>query len=116
MANNTAFLDKAFHALSDPTRRSVIKRLMRGPATVKELSDPFAIGLPSFMKHIRVLEDSGLISSKKRGRIRTCQIKPTQLAAAEKWLSEQRALWEGRTDRLAEYAESLKSKEVSNDH
>lgn len=111
MENNTASLDKAFHALSDPTRRSVIQRLIKGPATVKELSGPFAIGLPTFMKHLKVLEDSGLISSKKRGRVRTCQIKPTQLATAEKWLSEQRVLWESRTDRLAEYVKTLTPKE-----
>ncbi len=73
------------------------------------------MGLPSFMKHIKVLEESGLISSQKTGRIRTCQIKANQLTAAEKWLAEQRALWEGRTDRLAEYAESLASKEYSNE-
>jgi DNA-binding transcriptional ArsR family regulator len=114
MANNTASLNKAFHALSDPTRRSVVKRLIEGPATVKELAEPFAIGLPSLMKHIKVLEDSGLISSKKSGRIRTCQIKPTQLAVAEKWLAEQRALWTSRTERLAEYVETLKSKEDEN--
>ncbi len=67
------------------------------------------MGLPSFMKHIKVLEKSGLISSEKAGRTRTCHIEPIQLTAAEKWLSEQRILWEGRTDRLAEYAESLAS-------
>ncbi len=115
MANNTVSLDKTFHALSDPTRRSVVKQLINGPATIKELSQPFAIGLPSFMKHIKVLEDSGLISSKKKGRVRTCQIKAAQLAATEEWLSEQRALWESRTDRLAEYVEALNSKENQND-
>ncbi len=69
------------------------------------------MGLPAFMKHIKVLEDSGLISSNKNGRIRTCQIRPIQLATAENWLSEQRDLWESQTDRLAEYVENLKSKE-----
>lgn len=107
-------LDEAFHALSDPTRRSVIQRLISGPATVKELSEPFSMGLPSFMKHIKVLEKSGLISSQKTGRTRTCQIEPIQLTAAEQWLSEQRAIWEDRTDRLADYAESLASKERIN--
>ncbi|MBL3559091.1 MULTISPECIES: ArsR/SmtB family transcription factor [Marinobacter] len=104
-------LDQAFHALSDPTRRAVIQRLIGGPATVKQLSEPFSMGLPSFMKHIKVLEKSGLISSQKTGRTRTCQIEPIQLTAAEKWLSEQRAIWEDRTDRLADYAESLAAKE-----
>lgn len=114
MENHSVSLDQAFYALSDPTRRSVIQRLISGPATVKELSEPFSMGLPSFMKHIKVLEKAGLISSQKTGRIRTCQIEPIQLTVAEKWLSEQRAIWEGRTDRLAEYAESLASKERIN--
>ncbi|WP_250462235.1 ArsR/SmtB family transcription factor [Microbulbifer litoralis] len=111
MANNELSLDRTFHALSDPTRRSVIEQLMGGPATVKSLSEPFAIGLPSFMKHIKVLEDCGLISSQKKGRVRTCEINPVQLVVVEKWLSEQRALWESRTDRLAEYVEALNAKE-----
>lgn len=115
MENYSVSLDKSFHALSDPTRRSVIQRLISGPATVKELAEPFAMGLPSFMKHIKVLEESGLIGSQKTGRTRTCEIKPNQLTAAEKWLSEQRVLWEGRTDRLAEYAESLASKEYTDE-
>lgn len=115
MENYTVSLDKAFQALSDPTRRAVIERLITGPATVKELSAPFPIGLPSFMKHIKVLEDSDLISSQKKGRIRTCQIKAAQLVAAENWLAEQRTLWENRTDRLAQYVETLTAKEHSND-
>src|SRR5688572_21344172 len=111
MENYPASLNNAFHALSDPTRRAVINRLINGPATVKELSEPFAMGLPSFMKHIKVLEDSELISSQKSGRTRTCQLKPTQLAAAENWLTEQLTLWERRTDRLADYVEGLTAKE-----
>lgn len=115
MANNSAALNKAFHALADPTRRSVVKRLVGGPATVTELSAPFAIGLPTFMKHIRVLEESGLISSQKSGRTRTCQLRKTQLLAAEKWLSAQRSLWESRTDRLAGYVEALQSRVPKNE-
>ena len=114
MENYSTALDQAFHALSDPTRRSVLQRLISGPATVKELSEPFSMGLPSFMKHIKVLERSGLISTQKTGRTRNCMIEPMQLTAAEKWLSEQRAIWEGRTDRLADYAESLASRERKN--
>lgn len=114
MANYLSSLDTAFQALSDPTRRAVIQRLIRGPAAVKELAAPFEMGLPSFMKHIRVLEDSGLIRSEKVGRVRTCHIKTERLAAAESWLSEQRALWEARTDRLADYVENvLATKEKS---
>lgn len=99
-------LDAAFHALADPTRRAVIGRLTRGPAAVKELAEPFAMGLPSFMKHLRVLEKDGLISSEKVGRVRTCRVNTERLAAAESWLTEQRELWQGRTDRLADYVEN----------
>jgi len=106
MANNLASLDSAFHALADPTRRAVISRLIAGPASVTELAHPFAIGLPSFMKHLKVLEDSGLISSGKAGRVRTCHLKPARLTAAEAWLAEQRKLWEGHADRLADYVEN----------
>ena len=106
MENYLPALDLAFHALSDPTRRAVLNRLMRGPAPVKELAAPFEMGLPSFMKHLRVLEESGLIRSEKAGRVRTCRVEAKQLAAAESWLSEQRTLWEARTDRLADYVEN----------
>lgn len=107
MANHSTSLDTAFHALSDPTRRAVIQRLVRGPAAVKKLAEPFDMGLPSFMKHIKVLEDSGLIRSEKVGRVRTCHVRARQLADAESWLSKQRALWETRTDRLAGYVENV---------
>lgn len=109
MENYSPSLDTAFHALSDPTRRAVVSRLLRGPAPVKELAKPFEMGLPSFMKHLKVLETSGLIASEKVGRVRTCRVKTEQLAAAESWLSEQRALWEARADRLAEYVETQMS-------
>ena len=111
MENYSATLDTAFHALADPTRRAVIARLVNGPAPVKELADPFPIGLPAFLKHLRVLEDSGLIRSEKTGRVRTCHVQPARLAATESWLAEQRALWEGRTDRLAAYVENELSRE-----
>lgn len=104
MANDS--LDRAFHALADPTRRAVIGRLMQGPAPVSDLASPFSIGLPAFLKHLKVLEDSGWIRSAKQGRVRTCQVIPERLSAAERWLADQRALWEGRTDRLAEYVET----------
>lgn len=99
-------LDTAFHALADPTRRAVIARLITGPAAVKDLAAPFDMGLPSFLKHVRVLEDSRLIGSEKVGRVRTCRLVPSRLAAAESWLSEQRAIWEARTDRLAAHVEN----------
>ena len=113
MANNQAALNSVFHALSDPTRRAVIQQLGRGPASVTELAAPFDMALPSFMKHIGVLEASGLIGSKKVGRVRTCKIRPKKLTAAEAWLDQQRALWEGRTDRLAQYVETLAAEDTS---
>ncbi|MGD9511781.1 MAG: ArsR/SmtB family transcription factor [Geminicoccaceae bacterium] len=99
-------LDAAFHALSDPTRRAVIHRLSRSPAPVKQLAAPFAMGLPAFLKHLRVLEASGLIATEKTGRTRICRVRIERLAAAESWLAEQRALWLARTDRLAAYVET----------
>src|SRR3546814_6630374 len=107
MKNYQSPLDAAFHALADPTRRAVVSRLTKGPAPVKELAEPFDMGLPSFMKHLRVLEEGGLISSEKVGRVRTCRVKAERLAAAESWLSEQRTLWQARTDRLADYVEKI---------
>jgi DNA-binding transcriptional ArsR family regulator len=112
MENYNSSLDVAFHALADPTRRAVVSRLTKGPAPVKELAKPFDMGLPSFMKHLRVLEEGGLISSQKVGRVRTCRVKTERLAAVESWLSEQRALWQGRTDRLADYVETRMSRSV----
>ena len=106
MENYNTPLDAVFHALADPTRRAVLSRLTRGPASVKELAEPFDMGLPSFLKHLRVLEDDGLVQSHKVGRVRTCRVNASRLALAETWLSEQRAIWEGRTDRLADYIET----------
>jgi DNA-binding transcriptional ArsR family regulator len=111
MDNKPPALDSVFHALADPTRRAVIQQLSRGKATVSELARPFDMALPSFLKHLGVLESSGLISSEKIGRVRTCKIKPKEMAVAQSWLDEQRAIWEGRTDRLAQYVETLASLE-----
>ena len=108
-------LDAAFHALSDPTRREVVSRLTRSPAPVKELAAPFAMGLPAFLKHLRVLENSGLITTEKTGRIRTCRVRVERLAQAESWLSEQRAHWLAMTDRLASYVETKMQEDDEND-
>jgi len=96
-------LDGVFQALADPTRRAVLGRLGRGPASVSELARPFDMALPSFMKHIRLLEGSGLIRTRKEGRVRTCAIEKRRLALVEAWLSAQRAIWEARTDRLEQF-------------
>ena len=93
-------LDSVFHALSDPTRRAVVQRLGRGRATVSELAEPFSMALPSFMKHLAVLERSRLITSRKAGRVRTCELQVKNLAAAERWFDEQRARWQGRYENL----------------
>jgi DNA-binding transcriptional ArsR family regulator len=106
MVNFNPSLDTAFHALSDPTRRAVISRLVNGPAPVKQLAEPFSIGLPAFLKHLRVLEASGLIATEKSGRVRTCRVQAKRLSEAETWLSEQRAVWQAGVDRLAAYVEN----------
>lgn len=104
-------LDGIFQALADPTRRAVLGRLGHGPASVSALAAPFAMALPSFMKHISMLEQAGLIRTSKAGRVRTCEIDPTQLAAAERWLEEQRSIWTGRTDRLEQFVTQTKDPE-----
>jgi DNA-binding transcriptional ArsR family regulator len=96
-------LDAVFAALSDPTRRSVLRELGRGPASVGDLARSSPMTLPSFMKHIRVLESSGLIHTAKAGRVRTCTLDRERLAVVDGWLAEQRAIWEGRTDRLEQF-------------
>lgn len=106
MANNAPALDTAFYALADPTRRAVVARLGRGGASVSELAAPFAIGLPTFLKHLKVLEQSGLVETGKHGRTRICRLRPARLTEVETWLAEQRQVWEARTDRLAAYVET----------
>ena len=96
-------LDQVFHALADPTRRGMVERLVRGPATVSELSRPLAISLPAVLQHLQVLEASGLVRSEKAGRVRTCRIEPDALRAAEAWVTGQRTTWETRLDRLGDY-------------
>jgi DNA-binding transcriptional ArsR family regulator len=111
MAQYSRHLDGMFQALSDPTRRAVVGRLARGPATVSELAKPFDMALPSFMKHIHLLEASGWIRTRKDGRVRTCAIDERAFGAVESWLSEQRRLWEERTDRLEAFVRSQKEEE-----
>ncbi|SNS62046.1 DNA-binding transcriptional regulator, ArsR family [Asanoa hainanensis] len=101
MAQYVAELDGVFVALADPTRRGVVRRLGRGPTSVGDLAREFPMTLPSFMKHVRTLETSGLIHTVKVGRVRTCVLNRERLALLDDWLADQRAVWEGRTDRLA---------------
>lgn len=100
MATQSVALDSVFQALADPTRRAVIGRLCRGPASVTELAKPFDMALPSFTQHIAVLERSRLIVSEKRGRIRTCTLVRTNFALAEGWFEVLRAQWASRGDNL----------------
>ena len=104
-------VDGVFRALSDTTRRRVVERLSRGSASVSELAGPFEMALPSFVQHLRVLEDSGLVRSKKEGRVRTYRLAPERLKLAGDWLEKQRSLWEQRLDQLDSYALALKEKE-----
>jgi DNA-binding transcriptional ArsR family regulator len=109
MLNESAALDLAFQALADPTRRRMVARLSRGPASVSELAQPLPISLPAVLQHLQTLEASGLVRSEKKGRVRTCRIEPRALRSAEGWMAEQRTLWEGRLDRLEAYLEEMKA-------
>lgn len=99
------YLHTSFHALGDPTRLAVVERLMKGPASVSQLAEPHPMALPAFTKHLGVLERAGLIGSEKRGRVRTCFIHPPAIREIDNWLTDRRALWEGRLDRLAIHIE-----------
>jgi DNA-binding transcriptional ArsR family regulator len=101
-------LDQMFRALADPTRRSVVERLGRGPATTTELAAPHPMALPSFMAHLDVLRDAGLVTSTKDGRSRVYTLRPEPLADAEDWLGRQRRVWDHRLDRFDDYVRTLK--------
>src|ERR671932_2307727 len=96
-------VDRVFHALADPSRRLMIERLSRGPASVSELARPLPMSLPAVVQHLQVLETSGLVRSEKVGRVRTCEIEPAALRPVEQWISARRANWERRLDRLGDY-------------
>jgi len=114
MPNQNAHLDRVFQALSDPTRRAIVGRLSRGPASVSELARPFAMAMPSLLQHLQVLEGCRLIRSEKVGRVRTCELQPSALGVAVDWIAEQRAIWEGRLDRMEAYVATLQTKERKN--
>jgi DNA-binding transcriptional ArsR family regulator len=107
----SAVADDVFYALSNSTRRQVLEHLSVGPATVSELAAPFDMKLPSFVQHLSVLEQSRLVKSKKRGRVRTYEIAPERFKVAEDWLSARRRLWEARLDQFDHYVTHLKAKE-----
>ena len=103
MLNYQTSLDLAFQALADPARRAIVERLTRGPASVSELAKPLPMSLPAVMLHLKVLEESGLVTSRKEGRVRTCRIEPKMLSQAEQWVSERRRMWERNLDRLGQF-------------
>ncbi|GHD00004.1 ArsR/SmtB family transcription factor [Zhihengliuella salsuginis] len=111
MAQYSTPLDDAFQALADPTRRAVLARLGQGPTSVGELAAPFAMALPSFMKHIHHLENAGWISTCKTGRVRTCTLERDRFDVVESWLDEQRRIWEERTDRLERFVTATSNEE-----
>ena len=104
MTNHISDLSQLFHALSDPTRRAILSRLAERPARVTDLSEPTGLRLPTMMRHLSVLEEAGLITTTKDGRVRTCAIVPEALEPARTWLDEQRSIWEARLDRLEAFA------------
>jgi DNA-binding transcriptional ArsR family regulator len=103
MPNYGVSLDRVFQALADSTRRDMVERLIRGPASVSELAQPLAMSLPAVMQHLQVLEACALVRSEKVGRTRTCHIEPGALRMVEDWIVRQRTAWEQRLDRLGDY-------------
>ena len=108
---HSAAADDVFHALSNPTRRQVLEQLSIGPATVSELAARFDMQLPSFVQHLSLLEQSRLVRSKKRGRVRTYEIAPERFKVVEDWLTARRQLWEERLNRFDQYVKQLKERE-----
>lgn len=111
MLNQSADLDRLFHALADPARRAMVERLSRGPAPVSELAKPLPMSLPAAMQHLGVLESAGLVRSEKLGRVRVCSIEPQALGLAEQWINARRIEWDRRLDRLGQYLQELKVEE-----
>jgi DNA-binding transcriptional ArsR family regulator len=103
MLKQGAALDRVFQALSDPARRRMLERLSRGPASVSQLAQPLEMSLSAVVQHLDVLERSGLVRSRKIGRVRTCRIEPAVLRTAEQWIASRRSAWERRLDRLGAY-------------
>ncbi len=103
MLNQQVPLDRVFHALADPTRLLLLERLTRRPHSVSELADPLDMSLPGVLQHLQILEEQGLIRSRKVGRVRTCSLAGERLREVENWIHERRTTWERRLDRLGAY-------------
>jgi len=113
MLNQAPSLDLLFQALADPTRRLILERLTKGPATVSQLAQPFSMSLPAVIQHLSVLQGSGLVRTEKIGRARTCHIEPLAMRTAEQWINERRVSWERRLDRLGTYLAQQKDEPPS---
>lgn len=111
MANCEFAVDRVFHALSDQTRRAIVMRLSARPSAVSDLFTPMPMALPTLLKHIRVLEDCGLVTTKKVGRERICEMQPEALRTTDAWLAQQRAVWDARLDRMEAYVLDLQTRE-----
>ncbi|BCH21784.1 ArsR/SmtB family transcription factor [Mesorhizobium sp. L-8-3] len=103
MYHDPAQIDRMFQALADPARRIMVERLSLGPASVSQLAEPLDMSLSAVMQHLQILETSGLVHSEKVGRVRTCRIEPLALGTVERWVSDRRAIWERRFDRLGQF-------------
>ena len=104
-------LDLMFQALADPSRRSMVERLSRGPASVSQLAEPLAMSLPAVVQHLQVLEASGLVKTQKIGRVRSCTLDTGAMSLAERWINDRRIQWERRLDRLGDFLEETKDQE-----
>lgn len=111
-----ANLDRVFHSLADGTRRAVIAQLANGPASIGDLAQRHRMALPSFMKHVRVLEENEIVVSRKIGRVRMCELRPDALIAAQGWIEQERRVWEARLDQLDAFIETLAAKESALGH
>jgi DNA-binding transcriptional ArsR family regulator len=108
MVQYQATLDHTFSALADPTRRDILERLGRGPATISELAEPYGMSLTGLKKHVRILEEADLVTTEKVGRTRECRLGREQLEDAAQWIEMYRSHWERRLDRLEAYLERKK--------
>ena len=104
-------LDLMFQALADPSRRAMVERLSRGPASVSQLAEPLAMSLPGVVQHLQVLEASGLVKTQKIGRVRSCTLDSGAMSLAERWINDRRMQWERRLDRLGDFLEDTKDDE-----
>ena len=110
MLNYQPSLDRVFHALADPTRLAIVERLSRGSVSVSEIAEPLDMTLAAVVQHIQVLEQSGVISTRKQGRVRTCQLEPRALDIVDRWIAQRRSIWERNLDRLGEVLSERKRK------